>query len=74
MCPDEVLDAAIFTRFRRSETFSDGACGQDRCRPADVPRRPPAARCADGCIPCKACERLEVSAGFRVVPIQRPVL
>jgi hypothetical protein len=40
--PDEVPDAAIFTRFRRPEAFSDGACAEDRCRPADVPRRPPA--------------------------------
>jgi hypothetical protein len=40
--PEEMPDAAIFTRFRRRETFSGGACGEDRCRPADVPRRPAA--------------------------------
>jgi hypothetical protein len=39
--PDEVPDAAIFTRFRRPEAFSDGECAEDRCRPADVPRRRP---------------------------------
>jgi len=72
--PDEVVDAAIFTRFRRSKRFNDGACRDDRCRPADVPHRPPPLCCADGCIPCKGCERLGVSAGFRLVPIQRPVL
>ena len=35
-------NGAIFTRFRRPETFSDGSCSEDRCRPADVPRRRPA--------------------------------
>jgi hypothetical protein len=72
--PDEVVDAAIFTRFRRSKRFNDGACRDDRCRPADVPRRPLAPRCADGCIPCKGCERLEGWARCRLVPIQRWVL
>jgi hypothetical protein len=38
----QIRNAAIFTRFRRRETSSDGACGEDRCRPADVARRPPA--------------------------------
>src|SRR6476646_6649116 len=60
--PGEVMEGAIFTRFRRPETFSDLACGEDLCRPADVPCRPPAPCCVDGCIPCKACERLDLSA------------
>ena len=72
--PDEMLDTGIFTRFRRPGAFSDEVRSEDRCRPADVPRRPLASCCAEGCIPCKGCERLEVSAGFRLVSIQRPVL
>ena len=72
--PDEVADTAIFTRFRRSETFTDAACREDPCRPADVRRPPTTSCCADGCIPCKGCGWLKVSAGPRLVPIQRSVL
>jgi hypothetical protein len=40
--PDEMLDTGIFTRFRRPGAFSDEVRSEDRCRPADVPRGPPA--------------------------------
>lgn len=69
-----VIAAAIFTRFRRHAAPVIGACGEDRCQPADMRGRRSALGCADGGIPCKACEGFETSTGLDLFPIQRRVL